>query len=100
MRDEIENILDNFEFDKVKKTMDALFWLWYDVVGVPEVADLRKHARRLLIEVGEKVSKSNEISAEANIATGGFKATAYKYDDTDKIYFRLAFEVATWDNYD
>jgi len=100
IRDQIEDILDNFDFDKVKKTMDALQWLWYDTIGVPEISDLRKCARRLLTEASEKVMNINEMPAESNMATGGFRATAYRYDDTDKIYFRLAFEVTTWDNYD
>lgn len=100
MQEQIEDILDNFDFDKVKKVMDHLQWLWFDTVGVPEISDLRKHARRLLTEVGEEVMKNNEIPAESNIATGGFRAKAYRYDDTGKIYFRLAFEVSSWDNYD
>jgi hypothetical protein len=99
MRDEIENILDNFDFDKVKKTMDALFWLWYNTVGVPEIADLRKHARALLTDAGEQVMRNKELTAEVDRASGGFRAQAHRYPDEDKIYFRLSFEVATWDNY-
>jgi hypothetical protein len=101
MRDEIEDILDNFDFEKVKKVVDVLEWQWFDAeLGIPSVPELRKCARRLLIVVGEKVTKSAEISTEATIATGGFCAKAYKYDDTEKIYFKLAFEVSTWDNYE
>jgi hypothetical protein len=100
MRDTIEDILDNFDFDKVKKTMDALHWLWYDTIGVPEIADLRKHARSLLTQVGDKVTQNKEMQAEAITGSGGFRAAAYRYLDDDKIYFRLAFEVTTWDNYE
>jgi hypothetical protein len=99
MQEQIDYVLDRFDFYKVKKTMDALHWLWYDTIGVPEISDLRQCARRLLTEASEKVMKNNEIPAEFNIATGGFRVEAYKYDDDEKIYFKLAFEVASFDNY-
>ena len=100
MQEQIDYILDSFDFETVKKTMDTLQWLWYDTVGVPEIYDLRVHARRLLKEVCEQVMKSNEFPAEANRATGGFRAVAHKYPDSNKIYLKLSFEVSTFDNYD
>lgn len=100
MQEQIDDILDNFDFEIVKKTMDALHWLWYDTIGVPEISDLRKHARRILNEVGNQVMNNNEIPAEAGIGTGGFAARAYRYADTEKIYFKLTFEVAEWDNFE
>lgn len=99
MQEQIDEILDHFKFDEVKKTMDALHWLWYDCVGVPEIPDLRQCARRLLNEVGNEVMKNNEMTSEANRATGGFRAQAYRYLDEEKIYFRLSFEVTSYDNY-
>jgi len=100
IRDQIEDILDNFDFSEVKKAMDALDWEWFDTAGIPEIPDLRKCARRLLTESAEQVMKTNETPAEANRATGGFRAIAHRYDDTEKIYFKLSFEVTSWDNYE
>lgn len=100
MRNEIEDILDNFDFAKVKIVMDALDWYWYNTIGVPEIADLRKHARSLLTDAGEQVMKNKELTAEVNRATGGFRAQAHRYLDEEKIYFRLSFEVSAWDNYE
>lgn len=99
MNEAIDDVLDNFDFETVKKTMDALQWLWYDTIGVPEIPDLRKCARRLLQEVTDAVNQSAELTAESNRATGGFRAVAYKYADETKIYYRLSFEAASFDNY-
>lgn len=96
---DIEDILDEFDFDVVKKVMNFLDWQWQDAdEGVPRIGELRKKARLLLSEVAVKVLLSAEIAAESNIATGGFRVAAYKYDD--KVLFRLAFELAEFDNFD
>lgn len=96
---DIEDILDEFDFDVVKKTMDFLDWTWFDAdEGVPRIGELRKKARRLLSEVAVKVLLSAEIVTDHHIATGGFRAAAYKYDD--KVQFRLSFELAEWDNFE
>lgn len=96
---DIEDIIDEFDFELVKKVMDFLEWEWVDAeIAVPRIGELRKKARLLLSEVAVKVLKSNEIESESNIRTGGFKATAYKYDDEVKL--RLTFILADWDNFD
>lgn len=97
---DIEEILDHFNFSEVKQVMDHLHWLWFDTIGVPEIADLRQAARRLLSEVKETVIKNKEFTATSNRATGGFRAEAFKYADDDKIYMRLAFEVTEWSNFE
>ena len=62
----IDEVLDNFDFDKVKKAMDALNWIWIGCDGVPSIYDLRKKSRRLLKEA----IKQNSY----RISTGGFRA--------------------------
>lgn len=97
---EIEDIVDEFDFETVKKVMDFLDWQWFDCdEGIPRIGELRKKARLLLSEVAIKVLLSNEIGAESNIATGGLRAVAHKYED-DKVYLKLSFELTEWDNYD
>ena len=97
--DAIEDILDEFDFEKVKKVMDLLDWTWCDADdGVPRIGELRKKARQLLKECAFKVLLSSEIDTDYCIATGGFRASAYKYDDN--VYFRLAYELASWDDFE
>jgi hypothetical protein len=63
----IDEIMDNFHFDKVGKVMLALDWHWWDAEhGVPSVPEIRKTARRLLKEA---------LDRKTNIATGGFRAS-------------------------
>ena len=102
---EIEDIIDEFDFEEVHKVMEFLDWTWFDAGdanggSVPRIAELRKKARKLLNEAADSVLRNNELPAESCIATGGFRATAHRYGDTDKIYFRLSFELSEWDNYD
>lgn len=102
---EIESIMDEFDFETVKKVMDFLDWQWFGAdEGVPRIGELRKKARILLYEAAYKVKKSREITAESTVGTGGFRASAYRYDDDEsegeKIYLKLAFELVEYDNFD
>lgn len=98
---QIDYVLDYFDFEKVHKTMEALDWNWSTTEGVPMIGELRSRARELLTEAVTKVKQNQEFGAGHTIATGGFRATANRYeDDPEKIYLRLSFEVADWDNYD
>lgn len=66
----IKSILNNFDFNKVKKIMDVLNWKWASSKnGVPDIDEIRKLATRLLIDA---------CVEKQNISTGGFRAV---YDD-------------------
>jgi hypothetical protein len=90
-QDRIDEIMDNFNFNKVEETMKALNWQWSSTNGVPEQHELRKQARRLLKDVSTK--NVSESDFRYYISTGGFKAT--KYFDGD---LALEFIVSSWDN--
>lgn len=62
----IEDILDEFNFEKVHKAIEALDWTWY-YNGVPTIAELRRSARRLLNDVAE-------VDGDITMGTGGFQA--------------------------
>lgn len=51
MRELIEEITDEFDFEKVHRTMKALNWTWHDTDDVPTIGDLRRQARELLQEL-------------------------------------------------
>lgn len=52
MQDQIDEIMDNFDFHKVQRVMEFMDWTW---MGEPPGAPaLRKRARSLLKEVVEK----------------------------------------------
>lgn len=96
--EEINSILDCFDFYKVKQVMEFLEWTWCNTDGVPEIWDLRKKARYCLQNVAEQVIFRPE--KEYFTATGGFYASAKVYDDDPKIYLDLKFVVSDWDNFD
>ena len=79
-QEQIDAILDNFDFEKVHKAMDALNWTYGDKEPV-DVPELRKLARRLLKSV------SNEDIRR--ISTGGF--VAEKHHDKKGTILELKF---------
>ena len=83
MQEQIDNIMDNFDFSRVLKTMRALDWEWGScgTEHEPDEAELRREARRLLKASWEHAS---------TMACGGFWAY---FDDG---VLRLHFTVADW----
>jgi len=81
--DQIDDIIYNFDFEKVHKIMKILKWRW--VIGgelvIPSLQQLVEKARSLLIEAATKTT---------SVETGGFKVTA-KYSEKDILCLRLEF---------
>ncbi len=84
-QDAIDEIMDNFDFQKVHTTMKALKWAWAGE-GIPEIPSIKKQARRLL-----KDSLKNKTCN----ATGGFHVQ-YSSDENGE-YVHIMFVVADWD---
>ena len=96
MYEEIEDILDHFDFEKVKKVMDVLEWTYYDSAdSTVSIAELRKMARRLLIDVYNASNSDHWYSS-----SGGFEAERWMYPGETKKYLHLKFVVAERTNAD
>lgn len=80
----IDEILDEFDFEKVHRVMVALDWQWYGIDGVPSIGDLRRQARSLL----QKVVDSKDT---LSVGTGGF--TAYTHYGV----LGLRFEISSYE---
>lgn len=65
--EQIETIMDYFDFHKVHKAMIALEWKWFSEGDVPSVPKLRQQARNLLRLAAKQ-------GADNLYATGGFEA--------------------------
>ena len=89
----IEDILDEFDFNKVSKVMEFLNWGWTDgnfVLAVPTIGQLRKRARTLMQSfIGKE---------DGMVATGGFWITKKTFDGEP--FYRLHFVLSSWDNYE
>lgn len=92
-QDKIDDIMDNFDFNKVETVMKATNWTWASTHGVPVEHELRKQARELLKSVSQHYV--SELDFRYAISTGGFKATKY-YDGE----LELEFIMAKWDTGD
>lgn len=80
----IEDVLEDFDFDKVRKVMEFLDWGWAGAekeVKVPSLYRLVKHADILLHEVTKE--DINEVSA------GGFRAVK---DEDGNLELRFEIE--------
>lgn len=95
MRNKIDSIMENFDFERVHKVMDMLEWRWVSAKnGVPSVEELKKEAKRLLV---------SSCSEKTQISTGGFKAiyeesSRWDDDDDDKDpYVGLEFILEEWE---
>lgn len=92
--EQIEDLLDEFDFDKVKKVMDCLGWKYFDSSDSEvSIGELRRMARRLL----EDAYKADP-SPEYYTASGGFDVTRYMYTGDTQKYITLKFVVAEWSN--
>lgn len=96
IRKTIDEVLDNFDFERVEKTMQTLNWTWGAgaTAEVPDIARLRTQARSLLQDCIEHRPKDREDYWEAS--TGGFTAKSVTYDDED-FRISLVFELASYD---
>jgi hypothetical protein len=76
--EQIDDIMDEFEFDKVHKVMEFLDWKWWfdgETERVPEVYELRKKAREYLRYVAKHGGTTG---------SGGFMAQCRKgHDETE-----------------
>jgi hypothetical protein len=92
----IDDIIKNFNWEKVQKTMYALKWTWYDSEDeTPTLGALFRCALKLLHDTYDMAEK---MKANCSTATGGFYARAFVDEQTKEIYeLRLSFEICNWE---
>ena len=94
----IDDIMDNFDYEKVHEVMDFLEWKWAldDGCCVPSINDLRRRSRQLMKEVVSNLERNEEY----NVSTGGFTVRGWRAPDDGKIFLELSFVLTNWDNYE
>ena len=94
----VNEILDNFDFKKVRKTMKKLDWTWVNINTnepyYPTTDQLHNEASRLLNNTANALRTMNEYTT----GCGGFEVRGGRFGY--KIYLKLSFVVEAWDNYD
>lgn len=90
----VEQVMSNFDFDRVKKVMDFLKWEWASQDGefkIPSTYELIEFAKRELWNVLER---SYETKIDMQTMCGGFKVKVEWYDD--ECYLTLSFVLTQW----
>lgn len=88
----IEDILDEFNFVKVKKTMDALEWKYFDSPDeFVNIGELRRMARNVLEDAYNYPNQEYYCGG-----CGGFECTRHMFAGDEKKYLNLKFVVTEW----
>lgn len=99
IQNEINTIMDWFDFERVHTVMTALDWKWFNSGNhVPLIGEIRGFARDLIRDCVDGMIHNQK--AEYSIKCGGFSVRTYKELYDEKVYIELTFEVATWDNFE
>jgi len=90
--EQIEDLLDEFDFEKVKKVMDCLKWTYHNSPDSEvTIGELRRMARHLL-----EGAYNSDPSPEYYTSSGGFDVTRYMYPGDCQKYLTLKFVVTEW----
>ena len=97
----IDEIMDEFNFATVHKTMVTLDWKWaLSKNYTPSMDELRAEAERLLRDVADvrlDMFKDEPWESPIICSTGGFSASAWCNEDKTKITrLKLEFVVSSW----
>jgi hypothetical protein len=90
------DILNNFDYDKVRIVMKHLEWEWFGK-GVPTVDDIRFSARERLETVIKNCLLDANPEQEYFVSSGGLKATAIKDDYGQITFLQLEFVLTSWE---
>lgn len=95
----ISEILEEFDFEKVRRTMKALDWTWATVPGYPSIERLKETAEYLLRgSIDGAIGCDNLKDYEPyQHSTGGFKAYCYRNRYKHITSLHLEFIVSEWE---
>ena len=86
----IKEIMKEFDFEKVHKTMTFLDWTWGWDGKVPSLAEIKSHAKEKL----KRVCRESNGQGRFGISSGGFLGEIVSHES--KI-LRLSFVLSDWD---
>lgn len=90
------DIINNFDFNKVKIVMDALHWTW-GFGGVPTISEIIFAARERIQSVIKHCLMEASPNEEYISSSGGLKAIAIKNEYGQITFLELEFVLTSWD---
>ena len=98
----MDAVIDEFDFEKVHRAMEALDWIWMttrdDGFELPSVSRLKATARELMRSAYRCWNKFGYSYGEA--ASGGLMATFVQADEEGDATFNLSFVIEEQRSYD
>ena len=94
----INNIIENFDFNKCRKTMKLLNWEWSGR-GIPTIEMLKEHAKNHLqcaIDGCLNKEKHKIHTSPYFCSSGGLKATAMRNKYWNIEFLELEFVLTDW----
>ena len=94
----INDILENFDFEKCRRAMRALNWTWAIEGTVPSIERLKKAAENRLRDSMDLAKKGKCSKSTYFVSSGGLKGNAWtnRYGHIEGI--RLEFIITDWDS--
>jgi hypothetical protein len=89
----IVEVVDNVDWDKVKRVMKFLDWQWH-TVGVPKKKELKAQALRRAVEAVQFVIDGGK---GYRTSSGGISVEAIPFDD-GSIRLDVSFVLSDWSN--
>jgi hypothetical protein len=96
----VDNIMDNFDFERVHNTMHLLDWRWAEI-GVPSEEKIKREAWKHLDRAIEQVlspynTESKDVAYMS--ASGGLVARAWKTNKNNLSRLELDFVLTGWES--
>lgn len=94
----IQDILDNFDFEKCRTVMKAINWTWALEGNVPSMERIKKAAENRLRDAMDLAKKGKCSKSTYFVSSGGLKANAWanRYGYIEGI--KLEFVLTDWDS--
>lgn len=96
--EKINYLLENFDFDKVRKVMEFLEWKWWsgEVGSSPEVPGMWRIFKAVEEHLNDVYDTCLATKKNYKLSTGGFSYEAFYYPkDEGGIYLSLSFVVTS-----
>ena len=87
VKEQIEWVMNNFDFDKVHDYMIENNWVWFHCNGVPTVDKMKETAKGLLNRLDDPMEWVDYQCKDRIIGTGGFEAKMTMNDEVVSLRF-------------